>query len=122
MIIKGEAKMIWLKTASFLMFVAVCLGAFGSHMLKDKLVGHYAEVYKTAVLYHFIHAMGLFVVAWLSVVAMSPKVTLAGQFFVLGIVLFSGSLYVLSITQIKWVGAITPLGGLSFLMGWLLIF
>ena len=114
--------MIWVRIASLLMFLAVALGAFGSHALRGKLTDHYLEVYKTAVLYHFIHALGLFVVAWLSTQSQDSKINLAGIFMLTGIVLFSGSLYLLSITSQKWLGAITPLGGLSFLGAWLLIF
>lgn len=114
--------MFWIKLGSILMFTAVALGAFGSHALRDKLTPYYLEVYKTGVLYHFIHALALFVVAWLSTVSADPKITWAGIAFTAGIVLFSGSLYVLSVTGIKWLGAITPLGGISFLAGWLLLF
>ena len=113
--------MVWIKIASLLMFLGVALGAFGSHALKDKLTEYYLDVYKTAVTYHFIHALGLFVVAWLSTQFTDPKIHTAGIFLVVGIVLFSGSLYVLSITGIKWLGAITPLGGVSFLTGWVLL-
>lgn len=104
-----------------MMFLAVALGAFGSHALRGKITDYYLEVYKTGVLYHFIHALGLFVVAWLTTQSNDPKVNLAGIFFLAGIILFSGSLYALSITGIKWLGAITPLGGISFLVGWLLL-
>ena len=113
----------WIKLASIFMFLGVMLGAFGSHALREKLTDYYLDVYKTAVLYHFIHALGLFVVAWLSTQTSDPKVTTAGWFLVAGIILFSGSLYALSITQIKWFGPMTPIGGLCFLIGWgLLIF
>lgn len=104
------------------MFLAVGLGAFGAHMLRDKLTGYYIDVYKTAVLYHFLHALALFIVAWLSTISNDPKIQTSGICFVVGIVLFSGSLYALSITGIKWLGAITPLGGLSFLLGWMMLF
>lgn len=114
--------MTWIRIASLLMFLAVALGAFGSHALRGRLTDHYLDVYKTAVLYHFIHASGIFVVAWLSTVSQDPRITYAGLAFLAGIVLFSGSLYVLSVTGTKWLGAITPLGGLSFLAGWLLLF
>jgi uncharacterized membrane protein YgdD (TMEM256/DUF423 family) len=114
--------MIWVKIASLLMFLGVALGAFGSHALKSKLTDYYLDVYKTAVLYHFIHALSLFVIAWLSSVSNDPKINLAGIFMLVGIILFSGSLYLLSITGIKWLGAITPLGGLSFLVAWILVF
>jgi len=110
--------MIWIKIGSLLMFLGVALGAFGAHALKDQLTGHYLDVYKSAVLYHFIHALGLLIIGGLFLQNHDPKIHLAGTFILLGIILFSGSLYILSITQIKWLGAITPLGGLSFLIGW----
>lgn len=113
--------LIWIKLASVLMAVGIILGAFGGHALKAKLDPYHLEVYKIAVLYHLIHALGLFAVAWVSSLTNDPKVTLAGYFLLAGIVLFSGSLYILSITQIKWIGAITPLGGLSFIIGWILL-
>lgn len=114
--------MIWVKIGSLFMFLAVALGAFGAHALREKLSAYGLDIYKTAVQYHFVHALGLFVVAWLSTQTQNPRIDLAGIFFCLGIVLFSGSLYVLALTQMKWLGAITPLGGLSFLAGWAIIF
>ena len=114
--------MIWAKLGSVLMFLAVALGAFGAHALRGKISDYSLEVFKTAVLYHFIHALGLFVVAWLMNIHADPKLHWAGIFLLIGIILFSGSLYLLSVTGIKWLGAITPLGGLSFLTGWLFLF
>lgn len=112
----------WIKIGSFLMFLGVSLGAFGAHALKAKLSEYSLDIYKTAVLYHFIHALALFVVAWLTMSLHDPKLNLAGIAFTIGIALFSGSLYLLSITGIKWLGAITPLGGVAFLIGWSLLF
>ena len=103
------------------MFAGVALGAFGAHALRDKLTEHYMSVYKTAVLYQFVHALALFVVAWLSVYTSDNKVNIAGGFFIAGILLFSGSLFLLAITNTKWLGAITPLGGIAFLIGWFII-
>ncbi|MEI7998869.1 MAG: DUF423 domain-containing protein [Candidatus Omnitrophota bacterium] len=119
--------MVWIKVASFLMFLAVGLGAFGAHALKSKLSEYSLDVYKTAVLYHFIHALGLFVVAWLTTqipqgLPAARQVNLAGIFMLAGIILFSGSLYALSLTGVKGLGAITPIGGLSFLTAWVLLF
>ena len=115
--------MIWAKIASVFMFFGVVLGAFGSHALKAKLSDYSLDVYKTAVMYHFIHALGLFIVAWLSMTVADPKINIAGIFMVIGIILFSGSLYALALTGHKWLGAIAPLGGVSFLIAWsLLIF
>lgn len=113
--------MVWAKVGAAFMFLAVMLGAFGAHALRSKLTDHYMDVYKTAVLYHMIHALGLFVVAWASTLTGDGKVNLAGWFILSGIILFSGSLYILSVTSIKWIGAITPLGGLAFLAGWLML-
>ncbi len=112
----------WIKVASGLMFLAVALGAFGSHALRGKISDYYLDVYKTAVLYHMVHALGLFAVAWLSTTITGPRVNMAGMFMLAGILLFSGSLYILSVTGIKWLGAITPIGGLCFLIAWVLLF
>ena len=112
---------IWIKIGSFLMFLGVVLGAFGAHALRSKMSDHAFDMYKTGVLYHFIHALGLFVVAWLMTISSDPKIVLAGKFFIAGIILFSGSLYLYSLTGTRWLGAITPLGGLCFLTGWVFI-
>ncbi len=112
----------WVQLGSVLMFLGVGLGAFGSHLLRSKLSEASLEIYKTGVLYHFLHALAIFIVAWLSTQTNDPRVQYAGVFFMMGIVLFSGSLYLLSITEIRWLGAITPLGGLCFLTGWALLF
>lgn len=114
--------MLWIKLGSGFMFFTVAIGAFGAHALKDKLSDYYLSVFQTGVTYQMMHALALFAVAWLSTVSTDPKIAAAGGFFVAGIILFSGSLYLLAVTQVKWLGAITPLGGVSFLIGWTLIF
>jgi uncharacterized membrane protein YgdD (TMEM256/DUF423 family) len=102
------------RTAAVLCFLAVALGAFGAHALKGTLEAHaMTEVWNKAVLYHFIHALALLVLAALPVASRASS-----ALFVAGIVLFSGSLYLLALTNVKWLGAITPLGGLCFLAGW----
>lgn len=111
----------WIRIASILMFIGVALGAFGAHALKGKLDAYYLDVYKTAVLYQFIHALALLGISWLSVHSPSPRIQWAGFCFLFGIVFFSGSLYILSLTGIKVLGAITPIGGVLFLVGWFLI-
>lgn len=111
----------WVQLGSLFMFLGVVLGAFGSHALRPRISEYYFDIYKTGVLYHFIHALALFIVAWLTTQSADPKVHFAGICFILGIFLFSGSLYLLSISEIKWLGAITPLGGLAFLVGWFLL-
>ena len=113
---------LWFRVAAVLMFAGVVLGAFGAHGLKTRLSPESLAIYHTAVLYHFLHALGLFVVAWAA--AHSPasgRVRLAGFAFIFGILVFSGSLYLLSITGLRWLGAITPIGGLLFLIGWALL-
>ena len=113
--------MIWIKVAGFLMFLAVALGAFGAHALKSHLTEAMMETYRTAVLYHFIHALGLFAVAWMKTITPDPKVNLAGILLVGGIILFSGSLYALAVTGFRALGMLTPIGGLLFLSGWLTV-
>ena len=112
----------WIQLGSLLMFLGIVLGAFGGHALKTKLSPAEIEIYKTAVLYHLIHALALFIVAWLSTQSTDIKVQYAGLAFLTGVVLFSGTLYALAITEIKWLGFITPLGGFCFLAGWALLF
>jgi len=102
------------------MMLGVLLGAFGAHALKGRLSVESVEVYRTAVLYQFIHAIGLFIVAHATAGSTYRKraINLAGYCFLGGIVIFSGSLYVLSLTGIKWFGAMTLIGGLLFVLGW----
>jgi uncharacterized membrane protein YgdD (TMEM256/DUF423 family) len=103
-------------------FLAVALGAFGAHGLEGKVSERMIEIWKTGVTYQMFHAGALFVVAilidrW----GGSGLLTTAGWSFLIGIVLFSGSLYVLTLSGVKILGAITPLGGVAFLIGWVLI-
>jgi uncharacterized membrane protein YgdD (TMEM256/DUF423 family) len=102
------------RVAAAFCFLGVALGAFGAHALRGTLeANHTTEIWKTAVLYHFNHALALLVLA-----ALPTLNRVAGSLFVAGIVIFSGSLYLLALTNVKWLGAITPLGGLCFLAGW----
>ena len=100
-------------------FLAVVLGAFGAHALKDILEAHHtAEIWKTAASYHLVHS----VVLLFSACFQGKKAQWSWYSFLAGIILFSGSLYVLAVSGIKWVGVITPLGGILLLAGWLLLF
>ena len=100
-------------------FLAVALGAFGAHGLKEKLTPDLMAVYQTAVQYHFYHLLALMFTALLLIQwPESTWLKVSGYGFVIGIILFAGSLYLLAITGIRWLGAITPLGGLSFLIAW----
>ena len=96
---------------------AVALGAFGAHGLKQFATETALQTWSTAAQYHFYHALAVLIIGIL--VKDYPKARLAGQLMLAGIVIFSGSLYVLVLSQIKILGAITPVGGLCFLLGWL---
>jgi len=104
------------------MLASVGLGAFGAHGLKSKLSADMLAVYQTGVQYHMIHGLGILLVAALSLkFSASSLINWSGWLLFLGIILFSGSLYALSISGIRILGAITPFGGVSFLIGWLLL-
>ena len=111
-----------LTLAALLMFVAVAAGAFGAHALRNRLAPDMSAVWQTAVQYHAWHALGLAVVGLLTIhVPDRAGLALAGWLFVAGIVLFSGSLYALALTGTRALGAITPIGGVAFLAGWLVL-
>lgn len=100
-------------------FLGVAFGAFGAHALKQKLSPEMLQIFEVGVRYQMYHAMALFVVAWTLHSLNITGATASGWWFIAGIVLFSGSLYLLALSDIKWLGAVTPFGGLSFLIGWL---
>jgi uncharacterized membrane protein YgdD (TMEM256/DUF423 family) len=107
------------------MFLAVAAGAFGAHALKARLSVEMLAVWQTAVNYHMVHALGLLAIGLMIGVSQAlptPRyailLTRAGSAMLVGIVLFSGSLYVLALTGIRILGAITPFGGLGFLLAW----
>ncbi|HET7321773.1 MAG TPA: DUF423 domain-containing protein [Longimicrobiaceae bacterium] len=102
-------------------FLAVAAGAFGAHALRARVPADLLAVYETGARYQMYHALALLAVAWALTRWPGSPAVWAGWLFVAGIVLFSGSLYLLAITGVRWLGAITPLGGLAFLAGWLLL-
>ncbi|MNC38542.1 hypothetical protein D3C75_871540 [compost metagenome] len=107
---------------ALLAMLSVMIGAFGAHMLKSVISEDHLQVYETGVHYHMVHALGLILIAlvagqW----GESTRLRWAGRLLIAGIVLFSGSLYVLSITGISILGAITPLGGVCFIAGWIFL-
>lgn len=113
----------WTAVGAILLAFAVGLGAFGAHGLKGRLDAYSMGVYEKAVLYHFLHALGILLVALLAragVIGAAGQARAAWLLFV-GILLFSGSLYVLAVSGIRALGAITPLGGLAFIAGWLVL-
>ena len=110
----NEMPVMLFRLAAALCFLAVALGAFGAHSLRSIIESHgMIEVWNKAVLYHFLHAVALFVLALCGAAN-------RGAWWLLfaGIFLFSGSLYMMALTNLRWLGAITPLGGLCFLAGW----
>jgi uncharacterized membrane protein YgdD (TMEM256/DUF423 family) len=113
----------WIATGALLMALAVGMGAFGAHGLKTRLDAYSLSVYEKAAFYHFVHGLGILLVA---VLARTNAITPAGQARVawllfIGIIIFSGSLYALAITGVRVLGAITPIGGLAFIAGWVLL-
>ena len=101
--------------------VAVVAGAFGAHALRAQLAPELLAAFETGVRYHLVHALGLLAVAWASTRVPGPAVAWAGWLLLAGTVLFSGSLYALALTGVRALGAVTPLGGLAFVAGWLLL-
>jgi uncharacterized membrane protein YgdD (TMEM256/DUF423 family) len=103
-------------------FLVVIIGAFGAHGLKDILDEYGKSIYDKAVLYQMFHTIIILLVGILNKSHPELLLSLSGWSFLIGIIIFSGSLYALSITGLKWLGAITPIGGIFFLLGWLLFF
>jgi uncharacterized membrane protein YgdD (TMEM256/DUF423 family) len=114
---------IFLSMAAIFAGLAVAVGAFGSHALREKLSDRSLEIFETGVRYQMYHALALLVVALLISQTDKPSTALVvtGWLFIAGIIIFSGSLYALSLTGIKYLGAITPLGGVAFIAAWLIL-
>jgi uncharacterized membrane protein YgdD (TMEM256/DUF423 family) len=113
----------WSATGAILLGLAVMIGAFGAHGLRGRLDAYSMDVYERAVFYHFVHALGILIVSMLArtgALTSSRENWVAGLLCA-GVVLFSGSLYVLAITGVRALGGITPFGGLSFIAAWLLL-
>ena len=100
-------------------FLGVAIGAFGAHALKQRLSPEMLQIFEVGVRYQMYHAFALFVVVWILHAWNISGAAASGWWFIAGIVLFSGSLYALALSGMKWLGAVTPFGGLSFLIGWL---
>ena len=106
------------------MMIGVGAGAFGAHGLSTYFAQHpdLQGTYETAVRYHIYHALALFIAAWTFDKWAGPLPAWAGWLFLVGILIFSGSLYLLVFTRLRWLGAITPIGGVAFLAGWMCLF
>jgi uncharacterized membrane protein YgdD (TMEM256/DUF423 family) len=105
-------------TGALFGFLAVALGAFGAHGLRDRLLPEDMAIFEVAVRYQMYHALGLVVVAVLTALVPGFRGRGVGWAFTLGVLIFSGSLYALVLTGQRWLGALTPLGGLALLVGW----
>ena len=110
---------LWLLLSAFVGFTGVALGAFAAHGLKNRLTPEYLAIFQTGTHYQLIHALALFGVGLLALHVPGRLPTIAGTAFAVGILLFSGSLYLLTLTGISKLGIITPFGGVAFLAGWL---
>ena len=110
---------VFFSLGAVLAFLTVSAGAFGAHAVRSRLSPDLLDVFETAARYHFFHALGVIVAGFAAARWPGTAVYLAGWLFVAGIILFSGSLYLLSLTGVRWLGAITPFGGVAFLAGWL---
>ena len=113
----------WSATGAILLALAVILGAFGAHGLQNRLDDYSRGIYEKAVFYHFLHAMGILAVGILGRTSTFPEAGVDSVCWCLlaGIVLFSGSLYLLAVTGNRSLGMITPLGGVAFILGWALL-
>ena len=113
----------WSITGAILLALAVVFGAFGAHQLRERVDAYRMSVYEKAALYHFLHALGILIVSVLPRAGALSEGAAGTVCAVLlaGIVFFSGTLYLLGITGNRWLGAITPIGGLAFIAGWLLL-
>ena len=107
---------------SFFSLLTVVLGAFGAHALKSHLTEYVQSIYDKAVFYQMFHSIGIFIVTFIGNYYSSINISLIIWAFVLGIVLFSGSLYILAVTKIRWLGMVTPIGGTFFIIGWGMLF
>ncbi len=108
----------WIFSGSVLMFLGVALGAFGAHGLKNRFTPELMQIFETGVRYQIYHSLALLVVAWIAEKSASSFIAGAGWSFLVGILLFSGSLYIYTLSGIKAWAMVTPVGGLFFLIGW----
>jgi uncharacterized membrane protein YgdD (TMEM256/DUF423 family) len=112
-------KSIWFGIGAIAAAIGVSLGAFGAHALKSRVTEDLLSIFEIGVRYQMYHALGLLAVAWAAARWPGSLPNASGWLFTLGIILFSGSLYLMTFTGARWLGAITPVGGLCFILGWI---
>ena len=111
----------WIVLGAFLAALAVILGAFGSHLLKIRLSSEDLAIFETGVRYHMYHALGLVMIGILGFHYPSNIIQLPAILFLIGIIIFSGTLYLILLTGLRWFGAITPIGGTALIAGWVVL-
>lgn len=109
----------WFGVGAVAAAIGVMLGAFGAHGLKSRVDSDLLAIFETGVRYHMYHAIGLLAVGWAATRWPGGWVSASGWLFLIGILVFSGSLYVMTLTGARWLGAITPVGGAAFIAGWI---
>jgi uncharacterized membrane protein YgdD (TMEM256/DUF423 family) len=109
----------WFAVGAIAGAIGVALGAFGAHALKTRVTEELLSVFEIGVRYQMYHALALFAVAWAAGRWPGSWVNASGWLFTVGIIIFSGSLYLMTISGARWLGAVTPLGGLCFILGWM---
>ena len=110
---------IWIAIGAMAGGAGVALGAFGAHGLKTRVSPEMLAVFETGVRYHLVHALALLAVGWVADRSPGPWASAAGCLFVAGIAVFSGTLYLMTLGGPRWLGVLTPLGGISFISGWI---
>jgi uncharacterized membrane protein YgdD (TMEM256/DUF423 family) len=108
----------WFATGAALALLAVILGAFGAHGLKTRVDPDLLAIFETGVRYHMYHALGLLAVGLAAGRWSSVWIGVAGWLFLAGVAIFSGSLYLMALTGLRWLGAVTPVGGVALILGW----
>jgi uncharacterized membrane protein YgdD (TMEM256/DUF423 family) len=113
----------WSAIGAIFLALAVCIGAFGAHALQGRLDAYSRGIYETGVIYHFFHALGLLIVSVLprTGVLTEARANIVCWLLAAGILLFSGSLYTLAVSGVRTLGAITPIGGVSFIAAWVIL-
>tara|TARA_B110000444_G_scaffold3596_1_gene3325 strand:+ start:2909 stop:3277 length:369 start_codon:yes stop_codon:yes gene_type:complete len=111
----------WIVFGSILTGLAILLGAFGAHALKSRISPEDLAIFETGIRYHIYHSIGLILIGILGFYFPHNLIDIPAKLFLLGISIFSGSLYLLVLTNTRWLGAITPIGGICYMIGWLLL-
>ena len=111
----------WIVFGSILTGLAILLGAFGAHALKSRISPDDLAIFETGIRYHIYHSIGLILIGILGFYFPHNLIDIPAKLFLLGISIFSGSLYLLVLTNTRWLGAITPIGGICYMIGWLLL-